>query len=61
MELSLTLWQGKFENTEAEWLRWCDKDGEMLPTPDEKTEKAEKRVELLAAELRRLGIDPTQF
>ena len=67
-ELSLTLWQGKFENTEAEWLRWCDKDGEMLPTPDEKTEKAEKRTleaeiraELLAAELSKLGVDPTQF
>ena len=61
MELSLTLWQGKFENTEAEWLRWCDKDGEILPTPDEKTEKAEKRAELLAAELRKLGVDPSQF
>ena len=68
MELSLTLWQGKFENTETEWLRWCDKDGEMLPTPDEKTENAEnraveseKRAELLAAELRKLGVDPTQF
>jgi len=68
MELSLTLWQGKFENTEAEWLRWCDKDGEMLPTPDEKTEKAEnraleaeKRAELLEAELSKLGVNPKQF
>lgn len=36
LELSLTLWHGEFEGTKAEWLRWTNNNGELLPTPDEK-------------------------
>jgi hypothetical protein len=30
--LSLKLWRGEFEGKEAEWLRWCDADGKIIPT-----------------------------
>ena len=65
--LGLALWQGKFENEEALWLRWCDRQGVILPTGAERAEKerhraeeAEQRAELLAAQLRVLGIQPPQ-
>jgi Uma2 family endonuclease len=33
--LGVTLWQGTFENVTATWLRWCDADGNPIPTGDE--------------------------
>src|SRR6266849_1548806 len=32
VELGLLLWQGKFEDREDTWLRWCDREGQMLLT-----------------------------
>lgn len=59
--LGLRLWEGKFEEVEATWLRWCDADGETIPTgeerasqAEERASQAEKRNRLLEAELRRL-------
>lgn len=49
--LGLRLWDGVFEAKEAQWLRWCDADGIVLPTGAE-------RAERLAAQLRALGIEP---
>lgn len=57
---------------EAEWLRWCDIDGTLLPTGEEaaqtaraqaaeaqaRAEQERERAERLAAKLRTLGIDP---
>ena len=34
--LSLQLWQGEFEGTQDEWLRWCDADGNVIPTGAER-------------------------
>lgn len=80
--LSLTFWQGRFEDTEIEWLRWCDAEGNMISTGQEKAALAQERANAaenrasvaenrataaeeqaarLAAKLRELGIDPTQF
>ena len=70
--LSLILWQGKFEGKEATWLRWCDAEGNLIPTGKERAdqetaranqeasraEQAAKRAELLANKLRELGVDP---
>jgi hypothetical protein len=49
--MGLTLWEGEFEGKRDSWLRWCDRDGKILLTGDE-------RAERLAERLRSLGIDP---
>jgi Uma2 family endonuclease len=70
--LGLTIWSGKFEEREDTWLRWCDRNGVVLPTGDEKAsqaeqradnaeqraDNAEQRAQLLAERLRAMGIDP---
>ena len=77
--LGLTLWEGEFEGRGDVWLRWCDQEGNVLPTGDERAqqaqqraehaesqleqaeqraEHAEQRAQLLAEQLRALGIDP---
>lgn len=52
--LSLTLWQGGYEKTESLWLRWCDAEGNLIPTGAERADRAEAEVERLRAELARL-------
>ena len=56
--LSLTLWQGVFEGTNARWLRWQDADGNLIPTGQERAEQEAARAERLAAKLRELGVEP---
>ena len=72
VELGLMLWQGKFEDREDTWLRWRDRDGQMLLTGAERADQerqradqehimrqqAQQQAERLAARLRELGIDP---
>lgn len=66
--LSLTLWEGRFEDSENSWLRWCDQDGNLLLTGHERAALAEGRAALaedraarMAAKLRELGINPEQI
>jgi Uma2 family endonuclease len=33
--LGVTVWDGLYEGTQARWLRWCDKDGNLVPTGSE--------------------------
>lgn len=70
--LGVVEWTGAHEKHVATWLRWCTKDGVLIPTgeeraeaadkraeaADKRAEDADKRAELLAARLRALGIDP---
>ena len=71
--LGLTVWQGEFETKQYDrWLRWCDRDGNLLLTGYEqaqqerrRAEKAEQvaeqerqRAERLAAFLRSQGMNP---
>ncbi|MGY2800854.1 Uma2 family endonuclease [Thermostichus sp. MS-CIW-25] len=63
--LGLTLWQGSFEGVNTEWLRWCDREGEVLPTGEEKAaleqqraEAERQRAEALLELLRSHGIAP---
>jgi len=65
VELGLRLWPGRFENEEDVWLRWCLRDGTVIPTGYEmaqlerqRAEQERQRAEQLAARLRELGIDP---
>jgi hypothetical protein len=64
--LGLRLWKGKFEGVKETWLRWCNADGVIIPTgeeraealakevrkKDEKLRKKDERIRLLEAELR---------
>src|SRR5262249_22592577 len=45
VELGLLLWQGKFEDREDTWLRWCDRDGQVLLTGAERAEQERQRAE----------------
>ena len=61
----VTLWEGPFEGRVDSWLRWCDREGDVLLTGDEiaeresqRAERESQRAERLAALLRAQGIDP---
>jgi len=58
--LSLTLWQGVFEGHQDTWLRWCDAEGRLIPTGEERAHRAEAEVEKLRAELARLKRKPAR-
>lgn len=57
--LGLTLWEGQFEEEIARlWLRWCDRDGQVIPTGAERADSAEAKAQRLAERLRELGLNP---
>ncbi len=63
--LGLVLWEGEFEGVACTWLRWCDADGRLLMTGQERAAAEasraaaeSKRAAALAAKLRELGVDP---
>lgn len=39
--LGLLLWQGDYEGVPNLWLRWCTRDGALIPTAREATLRAE--------------------
>ena len=44
--LGLTLWQGAYEELTQTWLRWCDQDGNVIPTGAERaTQEHQRSVE----------------
>lgn len=49
IELSLGLWYGKYERATCFWLRWFDKQGNLIVIPEELHEKelAKKQQELM--------------
>jgi hypothetical protein len=72
LSVGLAEWNGTFEGKHATWLRWCQMDGQVIPTGQERAEhereraehereRAEherERAERLAQKLRELGVDP---
>ena len=65
IDLKLTIWDGVFEGLHAQWLRWCDTEGNLLLTGREqaarerqRAEQERQRAERLAEQLRALGIEP---
>jgi hypothetical protein len=63
--LGLIFWEGVFEDQQGRWLRWCDRQGTVIPTGKERAEQEKQRAEQekqraerLAAQLRALGIEP---
>lgn len=68
LELWLGVWQGSYQDTEGQWLRWQNADGTWIPTADERAnqerqraEQEQQRAERLAQRLRELGIDPDEI
>jgi Putative restriction endonuclease len=60
--LGLTLWEGQFEeDTTRLWLRWCDRDGQVVPTGAERAEMERQRAERLAERLRAMGVNPDEL
>ncbi len=66
--LGLTLWEGQFEEEVIRlWLRWCDRNGQLIPTGAEgreierqRADSERQRAERLAERLRAMGIDPDE-
>lgn len=58
--LGLMLWEGAFEGVTGTWLRWCDRDGQIILTGAEGRELERQRAERLAERLRSMGIDPDE-
>ncbi len=71
--IGLTLWEGGYEEDLSRlWLRWCDREGQVIPTGAERAEqerqraeaerqraeRAEQRAARSAELLRQQGIDP---
>ncbi len=58
--LGLALWQGVYEKKEDTYLRWCDRDGNLLPTGAERTaleaERAEREAERAAQAWQRASL-----
>jgi hypothetical protein len=42
--LGLRLWQGPFERVTDTWLRWCDANGVIIPTGEERANQARDRA-----------------
>ena len=67
--IGLTLWEGQFEEDMTRlWLRWCDRDGQVIPTGAEgqaierqRAETERQRAEKLAEHLRAMGINPDEI
>ncbi len=67
LELGLTLQQGVFEGMSTTWLRWCDASGNILLTGAERAAQEKQRadnaatqIDRLRAQLKALGIEPTE-
>lgn len=74
--LGLTVWEGPYEEQIPRlWLRWCDAQGQVLPTgaegkaiekqradaAQEKADAEQQKAERLAEKLRQMGVDPDEI
>lgn len=46
--LSLTRWYGEYASTSQDWLRWCDSQGDLIPTGAERARSERQQKELFA-------------
>lgn len=63
--LGLRIWEADFAGLHWPWIRWYDREGNLIPTGAERAAEAERRaaeqaekVRQLEARLRELGVDP---
>ena len=43
--LGLLEWEGAYEGCTSHWLRWCDRDGRLIPTGAERAEAERERAD----------------
>jgi hypothetical protein len=72
--LGLRSWEGTFENQPGVWLRWCDREGQVIATGSERAETESQRAaaesqradaesqraDRLAEQLRSMGVNPDE-
>jgi Uma2 family endonuclease len=58
LELFLGIWTGERLCQTMNWLRFWDREGNLLLWSSEQVEQERQRADLLAAKLRELGVDP---
>lgn len=58
INLGIGIERGTYQGITREWLYWYNEKKERLLTPEERTQKAEQRAQMLAERLRQLGVDP---
>lgn len=56
--LGLMTWSGRYQEVEAEWLRWVTREAHVLPTQAELLFQERQRADHLAERLRAMGVDP---
>jgi Uma2 family endonuclease len=60
--LGLCFWEGECLGIQGTWLRWCDREGQPLPTGAERAveiqRQAHDKLERLRGQLRALGKEP---
>jgi Putative restriction endonuclease len=42
--LGLAVWHGTFEQLDADWLRWCDRGGQVIPLGEERAAQADQQA-----------------
>lgn len=50
--------QGTYQGITREWLYWYNEQGKRLLTLEERVQQAEQRAQMLAEQLKSLGVDP---
>jgi Uma2 family endonuclease len=45
VHLGLIFWEGEYEGMRGRWLRWCDREGRVIPTGREGREQERQRAE----------------
>ncbi|MCS6851509.1 MAG: Uma2 family endonuclease [Gemmataceae bacterium] len=58
MEVEVGLWRGSYLGIDTLWLRFWDREGNLLLSAEERAEQERQRAERLAERLRALGVDP---
>jgi len=43
--LGLKIWHGTYKESADDWLRWCDREGQVIPTGAERAEKERQRAD----------------
>ena len=60
LQLYLRRWHGSFEGVEATWLRWADLEGNLLPTRQEMSVKAQAEAQQAQAEAQQAQVEAQQ-